>query len=210
MALEPETTGTGRLPGHRSASDVPSAASVAIGAEPPPEKDTVSPGTAAGLSDPSEFRRSVVLTGVQPVPRRTRTGSTYSASDSRPPGSAVTVVVAVVSPAMTTGLPESCACRSAAAVAATVAAAGCAADCSDALPPISAMCAGCGGVCGSGYPLDAEPALAWLCPAAAEACDGSAATPHIAIMTLNSTSKRTLALQVIPAPWTITGRKRDN
>ena len=70
---------------------------MAIAPVPPPENVTVSAGTAAGLTDPFAFRRKVVLTGVQPDPRRTRTGSTYSASESCPSGSADTVVVAVVS-----------------------------------------------------------------------------------------------------------------
>ena len=142
MALEPETTGAGRRPGHRSASDEPPAASVAIAPAPPPENDTASPGTAAADSDPSELRRSVVLTGVQLAPLRTRTGSTYSVSDSRPSGSAATVVVAVVRLPMATGLPEVRACCAAAAVAAV--------GLAEPLAPITAPVSGWAGVAGSG------------------------------------------------------------
>jgi hypothetical protein len=115
-------TGAGREPGQDSDKLVPAAARVASGPPPPPENATASPGTAAADHDPLALRRSVVSTGVHPLPCRTRTGNMLLTSDSSPFGSALTVAVAVVSAPASTGLPVAFAWRAAVATAACCAA----------------------------------------------------------------------------------------
>jgi len=92
-ADDPDTTGVGSRPGHHTDSCVPDAAITAIGPVPPPEKLTVSSGTAAGTSRPSAARASLVFTATQRPDCRTRTGSTFIFAISCPSGSAVTLVV---------------------------------------------------------------------------------------------------------------------
>ena len=76
VAVSPSTSGGGSGSGQDSDREVPAALIVASGPDPPPENVTASPGTAAGLSEPSALRSSVVDTGTQPSPRGTRTGKT--------------------------------------------------------------------------------------------------------------------------------------
>ncbi len=114
VAEAPVTTGGGSGPGHDSASRDPGTDRTAAGPLPPPEKLTASPGTATGISRPPGSRRSRVSTGTQPLPRRTRTGSTAESATRWPSGSAVTEEVGVVRLGTATGFPDFSARRAAA------------------------------------------------------------------------------------------------
>ncbi len=117
-ADEPSTDGTGSRPGHDSDSDVRPAAITASGPLPPSENLTLSPGTADGASIPPAVFPGTVDTGTQPPPRRTRTGSTFSVTLTRPSGSAAVTDVGIVSADTVTGLPDDLACAEAADTAA--------------------------------------------------------------------------------------------
>lgn len=148
-SLVPGDHGDGRRPGHDNDMEVPSALIVASGPVPPPEKLIVSPGTAAGLNAPSAFRSSVVLTGTQPRPDRTRTGKTCSVRVRPPLGVTATCVVPVVRAPATTGVPDAPACLAAAAIDAS------SAPLNDESEPRPMVASGDGwaGVCGSGAPV---------------------------------------------------------
>lgn len=91
---------------------------LASGPVPPCENVTVPPGTADGEKEPSALRCRDVFTGTQPLPRRTRTGSTFSWNANPPCGSATVVDVEVVSWATVTAVPVERACAKAAVIAA--------------------------------------------------------------------------------------------
>ncbi len=191
MADEPFTVGAGRAVGQRSARLVCAASISASGPRPPAENVTVSPGTATG-DRPLPVRASRVLTGTQPDPCRTRTGSTVSRSFSPPPGSAVTVVVPVVSPATVTGRPVLAASRAAACCSRPAVLSG--------VPPNVASFRPSCGVAGSGRGLPGVAALAVPGAAGVAAAAGvdSARTTAAAAMTGMSGPRR-MALPSDPA-----------
>jgi len=193
-ADEPDTTGTGTVPGHDTDSDVPPAAISASVPAPPSENVTESPGTAAGASSPSPSRFSEVETGTHDPCCRTRTGSTFSVYVSCPSGSAAVSDVPVVRAATVTGLPDDFARADAADTAASSAA--CAPDTpafiGASTPPPSAP--GSGGNAGAAPPVtprpvdppDSDDALARGSPSAS-----SPATRHSTTSSLRTADKDT-------------------
>ena len=150
----------------------------------------MSPGTATG-DRPLPVRASRVLTGTQPDPCRTRTGSTVSRSFSPPPGSAVTVVVPVVSPATVTGRPVLPASRAAACCSRPAMLSG--------VPPNVASFRPSCGVAGAGAAYRVwRPLLSGAAGVAAAAGADSARTTAAAAMTGMSGPRR-MALPSDPA-----------
>lgn len=108
--------GAGSVPGQLSESFLSSWASVASGAEPPPDRAS-SLLVTFGRSRPSAERVRVVSSSFHWPSRLARTGATFRVSPSVPFGLATTLSVSVVSVGTGTGFPVRLASASAVASA---------------------------------------------------------------------------------------------
>jgi len=113
--VAPDTDGAGRSNGNDSVTTPsPSGALNSTNGPCPPAENDASTATDLDVNRPSEPRTTLVSTGTQPEPSRTRTGRDDDDIVNTPSGFAVTTLVWVVNASTTTGSPDRAAAANAA------------------------------------------------------------------------------------------------